>query len=535
MVEVVSQAGCEVSPAVASFLEGGEKEEDFPALPPANGTRVAGAVPSPPAMTRLGSLDYSALAERLAIETAAAAASAAAEAAANPSGAAGGGAGGTISRLSVLPGFGDVRRGDAKLRGTSSDDPPGSAESQVWVVVSSNGLMNAAGNAGGNPVAPGLRSWSAHEEKHFRAGAETVALRARLRERWFRLEAAREAQRQRESAERALMAAEDGGVVRHERGGGAEGSGGRVGRVGRRSRLADPVDVADDGGKSGAGRDSSGTGNTSSSSGGISDRERPSSSSSGMTTAVKANHEASCPSGIKASDVSVETDDPSASTAERIKALSPKPRAVSAAGIAAIRRSEAAAAAVSVAAAPSSTETIVSTGPGVAPLANKDLSAQHDSDRTDVPGITADSDDPAGASSGLLEIDADKVDAAPCEGDEDSGGVPSLHGERVHEACEAGMAGLLNDLLVRSGGGVADGKDKVRRKRKRSDTLVFSVHFCRAISFKHFVLWKHTRERGETCGSAGGACSLASRAVSRARSSRFLAFPLPLVCEWFMF
>ncbi|CAN0538830.1 unnamed protein product, partial [Ectocarpus sp. 12 AP-2014] len=43
------------------------------------------------------------------------------------------------------------------------------------------------------------------------------------------------------------------------------------------------------------------------------------------------------------------------------------------------------------------------------------------------------------------------------------GGLPAVTGEHVYAACQAGMAGLLNDLLVRSGGRAADGKDKLRR------------------------------------------------------------------------
>lgn len=472
VIEPSREVGCELSPAVPSSLGEGELEAAFPALPLASGHRIVAVdTPSPaPAMARPGSLDYSALAERLATETAAAAV---AKAAPSPSGAAGGStAGGTISRLSVLPSFGNVRRGDAKLRGASSDHPPGSSELQVGDVSPSR-LMSAEDNTGGRPSAPMLPLRSADEKNRLRAGAETAALRARLRERWFRLEATRKAQRQRESAERVLMAAEDGSALTHEQDGGAESSGSRTQP---RSRLADPPGVAGDGGISGDGRDSGDEGNTSSSSSSssdeVSDQERPKHprSSPCLTTmpGAKSAAEVSCPGGIKASYISVESDGTSARTAQGIDVSSPESRAVSAAGIAAIRRFEAAAAA-SIAFAPS-TEPMASTGPDVASSAHQDLSTQDTSDRTDVSDVAADPGDPAGAS--LAHLEHKEIHAAPCERDKNSGGVPALHGERIHAACEAGMAGLLNDLLVRSGGRVTDGKDKVRGEGRKKDRRV---------------------------------------------------------------
>ena len=433
-------------------LEEGENEKAFPALPPP----ASGRVQSPtPATARPGSLDYSALAERLAIEKAAAAAAAAA-AASNPAGAAGGSAGGVISRLSVLPGFGDIRRGDVKPQGVSGDDPPEPLDA------SSTSLISTAENTCGGPSAPTPTLPPANDTKRLRAGAETISLRARLRERWFRLEATRKAQRQRESTERELMAAEDG-AARSPRA--REGGAGRTGaQTGQREDLQDPAGVAGDGDSSGGDGDGRAENSSSSSSGDNSYHERLERprGSSGTTTTSRAQPTA------EASGVYVESD--RTDTAQGVEASSPEPRAVSAAGIAAIRRLHAAAAATAASVVPAPpTETTASTGTDVDSLARQEIFTQDASGGTDKSDVAAEPGDAAGVP---LDRFTKGEHLAPCEGDgSDSGGVPTLlHGDRVHAACEAGMAGLLNDLLVRSGGRVADGKDKVRREGGRENT-----------------------------------------------------------------
>eukprot|EP00903_Cladosiphon_okamuranus_P021748 g19996.t1 len=436
-----------------SRLEEGDSEEAFPALPPASGGQMLAPMP---AVTRPGSLDYSSLAERLAIETAAAAAAAAADVASSSSGAAGSTGGGTISRLSVLPSFGDARRVDAKPRDVDSGEPREPSESQECGD-SSPRLVSAEDDTDGRPLGSTLPVQLSSGAKRPRVSQETVALRARLRERWFRLEAARKAQRQRESAERELMAAEDGSSAHGTREHGvAAGSSGAQAQG--RSCTAEPAGDADDGGSSDGGRESeSGEGNTSrSGSDGASDQGRPKHRRSSSRATAKSG----VPSTSETPCVSKEGDSTSPSAAQGVEASSPEPRAVSAAGNAAIRRFEAAAAAASVAAAPA-VDNMVSTSPDVASLSRQDLSEQNALGGANVSDESVGSDVAAGASSGHVE--KKEVDVAPCEEDRDSGGVPALHGEGVYTACDAGMAGLLNDIPVRSGGRVADGKDKSRR------------------------------------------------------------------------
>ncbi len=96
-----------------------------------------------------------------------------------------------------------------------------------------------------------------------------------------------------------------------------------------------------------------------------------------------------------------------------------------------------------------------------------------------------------------------------CEGSD--GGVVHPEG-RVHAACEAGMAGILNDLLVRSGGRAADGKDKVRGQRKQEalsekDSHVV-IEYHRLMPFRDRNLAEPILEFFVHAGGAHTACMM---------------------------
>lgn len=408
VLEASYELGRELSPIFTPSLEEGEPEEAFPALPHSTGHRESSGRPPTPSgsTTGLDRPDYSTLAERLAAEAAAAAAAETSSPRAE-----GRSAGGSLSRLSVLPGFGDGRRSDQRLRGSNSDAHPGMDDSPMSEL-SSKKLSGAEEKHGDGPLAQSLPPTSRSNVADHMAGtkrrtaavAETAALRARLRERWFRLEAARKAQRQRESAERGTMAAEDANVN------GGDGV------------CADPSGDVDDSESSGGDRDSSGDrGAVSSSS---EPHDRPPQDPGGSLCVATANEAHSI------ADVS---------TAES--------RAVPASGVAAMRRAEAAAA--SSAATPTTGSTALS-GPSEAGVVNQCL-----------PQATL---LPENTNASVIATGLD--DARELRDEGGDGGVVHPE-ERVHAACEAGKAGVLIDLLVRSGGRAADGKDKVRGQRKQ--------------------------------------------------------------------
>ncbi|CBJ30496.1 similar to ankyrin 2,3/unc44 [Ectocarpus siliculosus] len=432
---VVSRLGevSEVPPVLPSTLaEDGVDEEDdeaFPALPPASGHRnTPGELLTPlqppsgvTAAARTVGLNYSSLADRLATEAAAAA-----KAAAGSSGALDGTAAGDgFSRLSVLPSFGSGRGGEAKPGSTSSAILPISSDLRV-LEGSSPGSMGTDGDVSRGisalpsqspklPSPPSRQAAAANSVTRC-ASAETAALRTRLRDRWFRLEAARKAQRQREAAERALMTAEDCATL-----GSAASVLGWNGGDGNHSSAEEGIrSGSDENHDEGEAKD-----------------RRDSSAHTAMTSATA---EASSSAVLGAG-------------------VSPlPPRTVSASGMAAIQRAEVALVSVSTATLPMGTNTS-------SPL-NEDESHRDISAIVSIPAADAELNEAAGPAS--CRPETTKVDSELSEedGGRDScggGGLPAVTGEHVYAACQAGMAGLLNDLLVRSGGRAADGKDKLRR------------------------------------------------------------------------
>lgn len=452
------EARLEISPVLSLSLKEGEGEEHFPALPPTSRHRQTMEQPpprSPAAATELVRLDYSSLAEKLA-----AGAGRTVVAAASSPGAANSTVGDGFSRLSILPNFGDDRGSEAKLHGTKSAPPPDSESSR---------LADAEDGVGGTSLAKRLSSvlppppshstlgaHTAQTKVRVGAAAETVALRARLRERWFRLEASRKAQRQRESAERGRMAAEDGNDI-----GGNESKGART----RRQRLVDPSGSVDDGDSAGSGRDSEDE-DTSSCRDEIPDQERPQSAHSLSAFTIFPPQEIAvagtpCPGSRSTALVSTRQGGTSGSAARGPNVLSQKPRAVSAAGVAAIKRSETAASTSAATTQPTGIGALV--GPSMALSADEGTSRPNYSEKMNAAVVATDLE----AAGPILDLhENDKADLGLSEGgvgsDSYSSDMSALPEDRVYAACKAGMAGLLNGLLVRSGGRVADGKDKVR-------------------------------------------------------------------------
>ncbi|CAM9822278.1 unnamed protein product [Ectocarpus sp. 4 AP-2014] len=433
VVARLGEAVTEVPPVLPSTLAEDEVDEEddeaFPALPPASGPRnTPGEVLAPlqpptgiAAAAGTVGLDYSSLADRLATEAAAAA-----KAAAGSFGALGGTAvGDDVLRLSVLPSFGSGRGGEAKPGSTSSAILPVSSDLRV-LEGSSPGSVDTDGD-----VSRGISALPSQSPKLLSppspqavadnsatrcASAETAALRARLRDRWFRLEAARKAQRQREAAERALMTAEDCATL-----GTAVSVLGWNGGDGNHSSAEEGIrsgsDENHDGGEAKDRRDSS-----------------------AHTAMTSASAEAS-------------------SSAVRGASVSPlPPRTVSASGMAAIKRSEVALVSDSSATLPMGTNTSSPT--------KQDGCSWGISAIASIPAADAELNEATEPASCRPETSKVGSKLSEEDGGHDScggGGLPAVTGEHVYAACQAGMAGLLNDLLVRSGGRAADGKDKLRR------------------------------------------------------------------------
>ncbi|CAM9579531.1 unnamed protein product, partial [Laminaria digitata] len=410
-----------------------EEEEDFPALPPASGRRTAPLAPSssssshplpppPPleasaaAAGAASNLDYSSLTERLTAEAAAAAA----EASAKSGGPGNGPPKESFLSLSVLPGFGEGLGDKSTLRGINGKAPeppdsgsrvvhtpaprPGAAENGGEVSARTLSLTASVLRPPSPPRRPTLAAPTTTDKRRVGSGAAaaTVALRARLRERWFRLEAVRKAQRQREVSERGHLGSVDGCSSSCDSSG-ADGGG-------------------DGGGDSGGDGDggNKGTGD--------------------VDTATDGRSNSVCVS------MASTTTPPERSTTAA--SCGPEtPRSISVAGIAAIRRFELAAAASVHESVPTE---------NIATRPNPTVEAKIG----DITGSASGHDKRTETGGGCLEGDASGYGSSgSCGG---SGG-PSAPGERAHAACEAGMAGLLNDILVRSGGRAADGKDKLRR------------------------------------------------------------------------
>lgn len=454
------EARLAVSPTLPLSLQESEEEKDFPALPPTGGHRQTVGEQPPPlppvAPTELVRLDYSSLAERLAVDGAAASLSSAVDST----------EAGSFLRLSVLPGFGDSRVSKARLYGTNNT-PPECSESSTRLAGDEDGVRGTlvaqrlSSVLPPPPPQPALGAHTSNKQKRVGAAAETLALRARLRERWFRLDATRKAQRQRESAERGRMATEDGDAID-----GNESNSAWT----RRQRLVDRSCGIDDGASAGDGRDSEEE-DTSSSRDETPGQERPRSprGSSAFTTFSPqevAVAETPCPVRSNTALISGSRQAITSSSAARgLYVSSETLRAVSAAGVAAIRRSEAAGSV--------STPTAQSRGIGDLTGLNLALPAYEDAPRpnsSDKMNASVVATDLAATGPTLGCYENDNADTCLSEGgggsDSYSGDISALPEDRVHAVCEAGMSGLLNGLLIRSGGRVADGKDKVRKYKQ---------------------------------------------------------------------
>lgn len=431
-----------------------DQEDAFPALPRASGQKKAPGEASPPlplpseaATAGRVELNYSSLAERLAAEAAAAAAAATAAAKTNGGY---GGAAESFSRLSVLPSFGgdwsaEANHRDAAntipldLSGAQNLAPASPALAGPEDVVREKALVQERSLPSDPPSQQTLADRTRNRKMKAGASVETVALRARLRERWFRLEAIRKAQRQGEAVERELMAAEDVAVIRgdHERGRNAAAAGGhqdldhKSGGVGDDDSSGDDRDSEEDGTSSGAG--------------GADDQGRPQSPRSSSTDATRASQ--ANEAAEQSSEANSTTDVPGDTTAGALGGAG-QSREVSAAGLAAIRRSEAAAD------APTEMQSVLRSSSSSAAT--------------------------QGTSVGLKTEELEDIDPSASLRHENGKQLPILseggvgdpgcddvveailgEGEQVDAACEAGMTGFLNDLLVRSAGRAADGKDKV--------------------------------------------------------------------------
>lgn len=441
----------EIPPVLPLSLKEGKGEEDFPALPPTDGHgQMVRQQPQPlpsAAATELVRLDYSSLAARLSFD-----AGVTATATASSSGAVNSMVGDNFSRLSVLPSFGDDGGDKARLRGTNTlgySECLRSADAEDG----DSGRLSSVPPP--TPSQPSPSALTARKMTRVGAAAETVALRARLRERWFRLEATRKAQRQRESAERGRMAAEDGNAARVD-----ESNGART----RRQHLVHRSGGVDEDDIAGSGHDSEEK-DQSSSRDETPDQERPISplGSSAFTTSSPQENtvaEAPCPGSNNTALGSSRNEGTNGRAARGPDALSEKSMELSAAGVAAIRRSEVVASASTATA--QSTDMGVLAGPIVAWSVDKGASRLYSSDNMNT-SVVVKNLDSTGPTLGWYEND--KADSGLSEGGggSHSSDVSALPEDQVHAACEAGMAGRLNGLLVRSGGRAADGKDKVRR------------------------------------------------------------------------
>ena len=469
---------------VSPSPEDGEK--DFPALPLASGcgTRSKPLPLNPQGgstMAEADVLDYTSVAEKLAVD--AAAAEATAETAATDTDKSAGRPSGALKesfrRLVVLPGFREDRRGGMKQRvdGDESLKPEEdvSQTASLRPYGTDGGLpetkvFEGLGLPSSLPPAPELQpTLAAGRFTSQRAGtpASTVALRNRLRERWFRLEAMKKAERQREAAERSLMGAEDGESIDREV---AHG----------RRRVADLVEARRDSGgrfehkdyeNASSKEDSEGEGKSS-----CDNDDNEGILGSPHTTLDDLLQR---PDGTTAGNREANIIDTVQVVCSRTSGDSNPPtrdaKPMSAAGAAAVRRAQAAAA--------STADADASISMPSRPVSDEPLKV---------------ASTPSDNGKQMAEwCVADLTDASPC-GDEGCNGdsdflergdgddVPLMTRDPVHTACEAGLAGLLNDLLVRTGGRAADGKDKVRSARSRARFGFIISHLPRSLRLPYW-------------------------------------------------
>lgn len=436
-----------------------EQEEDFPILSSitSGGSRQQPLLPTPPRQrvppqTTPG-FAYSSLAERLAADSAAEVALASASAGVQE-----GKASDSQLRLSVLPAFGGGNPGreHRKVAGVTSTTHgergrgPGDGATRHGVPIRGRESEEdmVLSNPRPSPPPPPPLPLSIVTLKEHRSGTSAAgALRDRLRARWYRLEAARKAERQREAAERGLMAIEDceaskdlmgdqRGARWHDRGDGEvdarrgwgqqtieQDGNGRVGEV-------DEINSGDSGGEGKSSDDDNYL---------TQDEENlpvP------VATTSACNEEQLSTSG---STTTAATIPPS------VVFLHTGQKAISAAGAAAIRRSQQAA---DDSARSADAAKAITTNPTAGGLAS------------DASPPSATSNEQRGSSRGRRESDPHGYGPQGRELERAAASATvaqeSVMAERIRAACRSGQAGLLNELLVRSAGRAADGRDKVR-------------------------------------------------------------------------
>lgn len=388
-------------------------EEAFPALSTTTRSRAP--------QTR--ALDYSSLAEGLAAEAAITSVSVGLPET-KPSDA-------DYLRLSVLPCFGEREHGPEQ---STADGMENALDANCESEPSQNGapgrklkphqrydegvLLGDVSPPPLPPPPPPTASIITLKERSSRATAASGTLGDTLRARWFRLEAARRAERQREEAEREVMAMEDCAVSE--------------GRVDDNARG-----LSEQAGIKGSHNGSDGEPEYSSCE---SDEEENTYHVKDKGGAEEKSH-MSVITTSASTECQVSTND-SVKSAAHASVLHSRPRraTISAAGVAAIRRSQQAPAEVP---RPSKTNEWSTTASGTI------IKQRCNDGAVDVICST--------------NVQSHEQDRDATRESNDQGLETA---ERIHEACQLGQAGLLNNLLVRSAGRAADERDKVRCKTR---------------------------------------------------------------------
>lgn len=428
-------------------------------------------------------LVYSSLRDRLALE---------AEAAVMAAVAVSSGGGETKSssyqlRLKVLPGFGknrDERAGLQDCYGRSTGVPNelvGRGEGDDWRDFAAiQQLMLARSITSGEsflqispvspPSAPSPPTGTVVTLKERRPYSATLSppLRERLRQRWFRLEALKKAELQREAIERELMGVEDR-VAEVE---------GDIGRgTSDRGVGSSWVRRLQSGGRPGAEQTNGGEASSSSGDGGdAKDRSSEgddladSDCEGGLPVAAttgpshKGGELVNAKAGPRQQNMVFATS-PLVPAYEAIGTRIPS-RPMSASGAAAIRRSQAEAesrsqgmiASVALTAGPPSD--FASAAPGTTGKTNKTSQAWSFSEE-EVGARKGDHREPplqVNDSAAVQDGSLTRVITV----EEDDGGLQAGITTHIHAVCEAGLARELNELLVRSFGRAADERDEVR-------------------------------------------------------------------------
>lgn len=440
-----------------------EEEEDFPVLSLASGseTRPKPLLPQKPPeellVTKTDALNYAHVAGKLSVN----AASTAPETdGVNSSGQRSGTVDECFRRLIVLRGFRDDRRsgttrdldGDksSELEGKGLHSASSLQPSGTKGVLLDNMVKITAPYLPQPPAPvpqPTTLATGSFMSRRSGATAAIAALRSRLRERWFRLEAMRKAERQRVVEERSLMAVEDRESMDREV---AHGRRTRESdAIGPRHRVIDLVDEPEDNDSANSQKDiergdvrSRGDDDT------VGTVDFPC-AASGAPSAFPLRLDDTVGENIEASSIGTVAE--SKDSERNISAFwDTKP--LSAAGAAAVRRAEA----------------TIFTAASIGAADASAISPSRPLKLADSVGENGQNAGKGRVPSGLYappyDEDIGNSDVDFLLGGSGRGGSRELFSrDRKHAACESDMAWVLNDLLVRSGGTsrTADGKDKV--------------------------------------------------------------------------